>query len=158
MRCRLLLFCAFLLVGFVSTVSGADILGNWIADASYELTLDTAKSPAEVIFTIRNTVETVFSFNVKATELTGTVTNAQGEAVIREGKISGNDISFAVIRDIGGTERTLLYSGLVSLNEIRFTLEIKNLDNHPVEFIAKREFPRHGDLPLLPLELKRTLE
>ena len=153
MRCHFLSLGAFLLIGFAFADSGADIVGNWIADASYELTIDAAKSPAEVVFMIPGTVETVFSFIVKGTELTGTVTNAQGEAAIREGKISGNKVSFSILRDIGGIERTLLYSGLVSLNEIRFTLEIKNPGRQPVEFIARREFPRHGDLPLRPISV-----
>lgn len=120
----------------------ADILGNWIA--SYVPTpFEAAKSQVEL-----RLGETIFSFKVDGTKLTGTVSDPQGETAIREGTINGDKISFVVILGVGGNERKVRYKGQVFLNEIRFTLEVQGMEDQPLEFIAKREFPRHGDLPL----------
>ena len=62
------------------------------------------RGAVETIFSYK-VVETIFSFKVNGTELTGTVTNAQGKTVIREGKINGDEISFVVIRSVGGNEK-----------------------------------------------------
>ena len=133
---------AFLLLTLLTSAWAADILGNWIAQGLTWEIGSRRKSGRQ------GTVETVFSFKVNGTELTGTVANAQGETSIREGRINGDEISFVVIRSVGGNERKLAYKGQVSLNEIRFTLEVQGLKGQPLEFIAKREFQRHGDIPL----------
>jgi hypothetical protein len=132
MRCKILLIGVFLLLTLLTPAWPADILGNWIAKVQGR----------------QGAVETIFSFKVNGTELTGTVTNAQGKTAIREGKINGDEIYFVVIHSVGGNERKLEYKGQVSLNEIRFTLEAQGLEGQPLEFIAKREFPRDGDIPL----------
>jgi hypothetical protein len=101
--------------------------------------------------------ETIFSFKVDGTKLTGTISGPQGETAIREGTIGGNKISFVVISGVGANERRARYKGQVFLNEIRFTLEVQGRENQPLEFIAKREFQRHGDLPLrsIPVPVER---
>ena len=152
MKCLLLSIVVILLLPLASTASDEDILGNWIADYDRALNPDAVKSRGEMP-AIR--LETMFSFSVKGSELTGTVTDAQGKAEIREGKIKGNTISFVVIRKIGETKRELRFKAVVSLNEIRFALEFKNTSGPPLEFIARREFQRHGDLPLQPISIPK---
>ena len=80
--------------------------------------------------------------------------NAQGETAIREGKINGDEISFVVIRSVLGNEMKLVYTGKVALNEIKFMRAVDGGMGEPQEFIAKREFPRDGDIPVRP-SLKR---
>ncbi len=144
----------FLLLTLLTSAWAGDllVLGNWILIGNW-----ISKGIGR-----QGTVETVFSFKVNGTELTGTVANVQGETSIREGRINGDEISFVVIRSVGGNERKLAYKGQVSLDEIRFTLEVQGLKGQPLEFIAKREFQfkrvpvfpgkrefqRDGDVPL----------
>jgi hypothetical protein len=83
--------------------------------------------------------------------LTGTVANSQGETAISEGKINGDDISFVVIRSVDGNEMKFVYKGRVSEDEIKFMCEIHGgmREGQSQEFIAKREFQRNGDVPIL---------
>jgi len=149
MKNKILSIAAFLLLGLLTSAWAGDLLelGNWILPGNW-ISKEIGR---------QGTVETVFSFKVNGMELTGTVANAQGETSIREGRISGDEISFVVIRNVGGNERKLAYKGQVSFNEIRFTLEVQGLKGQPLEFIAKREFQvvggkrefqRDGDVPL----------
>jgi hypothetical protein len=141
MKSKILLIGVFLLLAPLTSAWAADLLGNWIVKGSSLMLADKDG--------FRQALgETVFSFKVNGTELTGKVSDPQGETAIREGKINGDEISFVVIRSDGGNEKKLAYKGQVSLNEIRFTLEVQDLKGQPLEFIAKREFPRHGDIPL----------
>jgi hypothetical protein len=156
MKNKIISIGAVVLLALVTPVWAADIFGNWITQAPsnpgtlYE-DLRAQSNLTKAWFGAP--VETVFSFRVKGTELTGKVSDPRGETAISEGKIEGDEISFVVIRSDGGNKRKLAYKGQVSLNEIRFTLEIQGLEGHPLEFIAKREFPRHGDVPLLQREM-----
>jgi hypothetical protein len=142
MKSKIISIGAFLLLALPTSAWAADILGNWIAKGQGRQSVNLS---APLILGVG---ETVFSFKVNGTELTGKVSDLQGETAISEGKIEGDEISFVVIRSEGGNERKLAYKGQVSLNEIRFTLEVQGLEGQPQEFIAKREFPRHGDVPL----------
>jgi hypothetical protein len=146
MKSKILSIGAVVLLALITSAWAADIFGNWIAQGTLHESLRTQNNMTNAWFEAM--VETVFSFKVNGTELTGTVADAEGKTSIREGKIEGDEISFVVIRSDGGNERKLAYKGQVSLNEIRFTLEVQGLKGQPQEFIAKREFPRHGDIPL----------
>ncbi len=128
---KILLIGAVVLLTLLSSVWAADITGDWIAQ----------------IPSRQGTVETVFSFKGHGTELTGTVSDPQGKTAISEGKINGDEISFVVIRGLGGNEVKLVYKGKVALNEIKFTREVQGGVGQPQEFIAKREFQRNGDVP-----------
>jgi hypothetical protein len=129
----------FLLIAFLTSSWAADVLGNWIVRAG-KLGMSDA----------------VFSFKVNGAELTGTVADAEGETAIREGKIDGDDISFVVIRSVLGNEMKLVYKGKVELNEIKFVREVEGGKGLPQEFIAKREFPRNGDIPVQPARIKQN--
>jgi len=137
-----ILSIGLVLLSLVVSLWAVDIKGRWIAHL-----------PDRQI-----TVETIFSFKTEGPLLTGTVTNPQGEAAIRDGKIRGDEISFIVLRNFGGNEVKLLYKGKVVGDEIKFTCEINGGvpgsgfgGGQPQEFVAKREFQRNGDIPVQPL-------
>ena len=56
-------------------------------------------------------------------KLTGTLNNTQapGDVQIAEGKVSGEEISFSLTRDIGGTQTKVLWKGKIAADEIKFT-------------------------------------
>ena len=72
-----------------------------------------------------------FTFKVEGGKLTGTVAGTQDETPIKDGKISGDDISFTADRPFG----TFTYKGKVSGNEIKFNVEF---DGNSFDIVAKR--------------------
>ncbi|MGD0102079.1 MAG: hypothetical protein ABSC60_17205, partial [Acidobacteriota bacterium] len=65
-------------------------------------------------------------FKVDGAKLTGTMQGAQGEpAEITEGKVDGDNISFVVVRNMGGNEMKITYKGKVSGDEFKFTREFQ---------------------------------
>jgi hypothetical protein len=138
MKNRILAIGAVILLVLLAPVWAADINGNWIAQ-----TPRGVGNP--------ETVETVFSFKVNGTKLTGTVSNPQGDTAISDGKINGDEISFVITRSSVGKETLLEYKGTVALNEIKFTCKERGGMEQPQKFIAKREFQRpYGDVPVFP--------
>jgi hypothetical protein len=106
-------------------VWGADIEGNWIAKVPW--------------------FDTVFYFSVDGTKLTGSVTDHQGKAEIREGKINGDEISFFVVRNSAGKDIKLVYFGKAAENEIVLSWTSHGVSTSPQKLIAKREFLRNND-------------
>ena len=51
------------------------------------------------------------------------MTTPRGESEISEGKVEGDQISFAVVRSFGENEMKILYKGKVAGDEITFTRE-----------------------------------
>jgi hypothetical protein len=89
-------------------------------------------------------VETVFSFKVDGSKLTGIVSDPEGETAISEGSINGDEISFSVVRNFRGNATKLVYKGKVELNGIKFTREVEGWVGP--EFVAKREFQLNNGL------------
>ena len=139
MKSKIISIGAFLLLALPTSAWAADILGNWIAKVQGRQSVNLSAPPI--------LGETVFSFKVNGAELTGKVSDPQGETAISEGKINGDEISFVVASSLGGNKLKLVYKGKVSLNEIKFTREEQGGTGQPQEFIAKREFQRNGDVP-----------
>ena len=56
-------------------------------------------------------------------KLTGTINNSlvPGDVEIKDGKVTGDDVSFSLARNIGGTEMTVVWKGKISGDEIKFT-------------------------------------
>ena len=96
--------------------AAADITGKWKAEFA------TPDGTARV-----NT----FVFKVEGTTLTGTVAGTQDETPIKNGKISGDDISFTAERPFG----TFTYTGKVSGGEIKFKV---SFNDQTFEMTAKR--------------------
>jgi hypothetical protein len=101
-----------LLTLFAISASATDVAGTWKAS----------------IETPNGTMENTFVFKLDAGKLTGTVTGQMGEAPISEGKLDGDNISFAVVRDFNGQQFKITYSGKVNGNEMKLTLHFPGRD------------------------------
>lgn len=116
-----LIVCIAVLVCAIAG-SAADVNGKWIAQVP-----GRGGEPREV----------TFIFKADGEKLTGTRSTPRGEGEISEGKISGDEISFAVTRSFQGREMKLLYKGKVSGDEIKFTRQREGSERTR-EFTAKR--------------------
>lgn len=110
----------------IAALFAADITGQW---------------QAQIPGRDGNLMDTTFQFKATGEQLTGSMQNQWGEREISEGKISGDDISFAVHIDAGGNQMTFLYKGKVAGNEIKFSRERKGGEGATatVQFVAKRK-------------------
>ena len=105
----------------------ADVAGKWTAH------VPAAQGQGESDITL--------VFNVAGDTLTGTLNNSlvPGDVEIKEGKISGDEVSFSLMRNIGGTEMTVVWKGKISGDEIKFTRTAQGgPGGAPTEIVAKR--------------------
>ncbi len=72
-----------------------------------------------------------FTFKMDGGKLTGTVAGSQDETPIKDGKVSGDDISFSADRPFG----TFTYKGKISGNEIKLKVDF---DGNSFDITAKR--------------------
>ncbi len=72
----------------------------------------------------RDTPPCTFTFQQDGASLTGTISDSGGDLQIRDGKVSGDRVSFAVVRSFGGREMTSTYSGRVDGGEITFKVSL----------------------------------
>jgi hypothetical protein len=94
----------------------ADVSGKWRAEF-------TSPDGAQRVNT--------FTFKVDGDKLTGTVAGSQDETPIKDGKLSGDSLSFTADRPFG----TFTYKGTVSGDEIKFAVEF---NDNSFEITAKR--------------------
>ncbi|HUB33227.1 MAG TPA: hypothetical protein VMA31_09365 [Bryobacteraceae bacterium] len=95
-----------LLALLAATAFAADVSGNWKA---------TAEGP-------QGAIERTFTFQQHGTELTGeTTSEMMGKSTINEGKVEGENISFAITVNFQGEERKLTYHGKISGDTIKLT-------------------------------------
>ena len=88
--------------------------------------------------TPNGTMENTFTLKVDGDKLTGTVTMGQfGEAPISEGKVDGDTVSFAVVREFNGNQFRINYKGKVSGDEMKLSGEVAGMDR-TFEMTAKR--------------------
>ena len=104
------------------TALAADATGKWVA---------------QVPGRDGQTRETTFMFKSAGDQLTGTMTGFQGDVPIKEGKISGDDISFKVTFDFNGNSVGFSYTGKVSASEIKMKRTRDGADQVQ-EFVAKK--------------------
>ena len=94
------------------------------------------------------------SMNLKADgeKLTGTIAGRQGDTEISNGKVSGDEVSFDVVREFNGNSFKIHYVGKIAGDEIKFKIEApaggarkgggegkgKGGGRMPSEFTAKR--------------------
>jgi hypothetical protein len=121
LRVAFLTVC-FVLAG-VAVAFAADVNGKWVA---------------QVPGRDGQTREMTINLKVEGDKLTGTVSGRGGDTPFTDGKITGDDISFTVTANFGGTEVKLLYKGKVAGDEIKFTRTRDGGDQPAVEFTAKR--------------------
>jgi hypothetical protein len=93
---------------FAVTAFAADVNGKWV----YEMTTPNGDKRQGTL-----------NLTAEGEKLTGTVSGMRGETPISEGKISGDDISFAVVRSRDGQEFKMLYKGKVVGNELKLTVQ-----------------------------------
>ena len=107
-----------LVIGCVLALAAAaaDVTGKWRAE-----------------FTTPDGTQRVntFTFKVDGGKVTGTVAGAQDETPIKDGKVSGDTLSFTADRPFG----TFTYTGKISGDEIKFAVQFN--DNN-FEMTAKR--------------------
>ncbi len=122
MKFRVLVWSAALLALLAICAWGADVNGKWKAE------FQTPNG---------DTRTSIFTFKAEGQTLTGTVESPRGVANIQEGKISGDDVSFVVIRNFNGNEFKMKYKGKVAGDEIKLNVEIGDGDR-TFEMTAKR--------------------
>jgi len=113
---RLFWLLAALAVMLSAAAMAADVSGKWRAQFT------TPDGTARV-----NT----FTFKVDGGTVTGTVAGTQDETPIKNGKLSGDEISFSADRPFG----TFTYSGKIAGNEIKFKV---SFNDQNFEITAKR--------------------
>jgi len=117
MKLLLALFAAFAFTAFA-----ADPTGSWKAN----------------IETPNGGIEATFTFRVTDGKLAGSVASTMGDSEISEGKLDGDNISFAVVRKISDQEFRLNYKGTVGEKEMKLTLTIPAMFNSSYELVAKK--------------------
>jgi hypothetical protein len=116
---RLALVVALFLVAGLAF--GADVDGKWTTELPG---MDGA--PMKIAYT----------FKADGTTLTGSTTGPDGTVTpIKDGKIDGSNISFAVVLDFGGQEMKMDYKGVVSPGEIKLTMDMMG---QPMEMVLKK--------------------
>jgi hypothetical protein len=116
---KAMLAVLFLALGTMTALA-ADFNGKWTA---------TSESP-------RGTQTITFDFHIDGAKLTGTVTSPRGDAAISEGKIDGDNISFAQVMNFNGEEMRMVYTGRMVGDEIHLTRQAG--DRPARELVAKR--------------------
>jgi len=109
MKNKNLLVGAVLVLALRASAWAADVTGKWVAQIQGR----------------QGMTETTFNFKVDGAALTGSMTNPQGETPITEGKVSGDEISFVIVRKFGENEVKILWKGKVAGDEIKFTREFQ---------------------------------
>ncbi len=107
-----------------------------LAMAATAATID-GKWKSEMTSPDGQTRTTNYTFKADGDKLTGTISGRQGDTPITDGKITGDDISFVVVRNFGGQERKMEYKGKVSGDEIKLTVQF-GPDTPAREIVAKR--------------------
>ncbi len=122
MKARVFVSLAALLLVFVVVASAADPTGTW---------------KAQVPGRDGNTREMTIVLKAEGAKLTGTISGRGGDQPISDGKVDGDNISFAVVMNFGGNEVKILYTGKVAGDEIKFTSQREGSDQKR-EFTAKK--------------------
>ena len=112
-----------LVLGFVLLAApafAADVDGKW----------------AGSVETPMGSIPVGFTFKADGATLTGTSLGPDGgEIAIKNGKVDGDKIAFTVEVDFGGMALTLGYTGVVSEDQIKLTLDIMGM---PFDFVVKK--------------------
>jgi hypothetical protein len=119
------LFMVLALVGVMSAVvMAASIDGKW---------------KSEMPGRDGNPQVTTYAFKTDGDTLTGTITNQRGDTAISDGKVTGDEISFVVVRaGRDGNQMKIQYKGKVSGDELKLSMQM-GPDAPPREIVAKRE-------------------
>jgi hypothetical protein len=104
--------------------SAADATGKWKAE------FDTQVGVQKYVFDLK----------VDGEKLTGRASyermGQKGEAELRDGKASGDDISFVEMLDFQGNQVPITYAGKVAADQIKFTRKVGDFATE--DFVATR--------------------
>jgi hypothetical protein len=126
MKGKIFSVCAMVLLALTSA-RAADVAGKWVAKVPGA----QGQGDSDVTLVLK----------VDGNNLTGTLNNSlvPGDVEINEGKISGDEISFSLMRTIGQNAMKVVWKGKVSGDEIKFTRTTEGGGGAPpTEIIAKR--------------------
>jgi hypothetical protein len=131
MKAHLVLCATAMVILFAATAVAADASGKWVAD---------------VFNRLGGSQETTFTLKADGAKLTGTVAVRGAPREITEGKVIGDDISFAVIDKVRSLELKTVYKGKVAGDEIKLESQMLSppgglggfIPGPPTEFTAKR--------------------
>lgn len=88
----------------------------------------TGKWKAEMPGRDGQTREQIFTLKAEGDKLTGSISSPFGEAAISDGKIAGDEISFAVVRERDGNTFKMLYKGKVEGAELKLVMTMEGRD------------------------------
>jgi hypothetical protein len=116
-----LVLAALLVLGTGALAQTPDITGKWTA--SFETQIGTQTY--------------TYDFVVKGGALTGKAKSNMGEAVIKDGKVDGNKVTFVEMLNFDGQEIRIDYTGTIaSADEIKFVRQVGDFAKE--ELVAKR--------------------
>lgn len=104
----------------------------WAADA-------TGKWSASMQAPNGNSMTITMKLKQDGGSLTGTVSGRNGETQISDGKVDGNNLSFAVVREFNGNQMRIMYKGTLDGDTIHFTVMREGSEGQGRQFDAKRE-------------------
>lgn len=111
-------------LGAAVSLLAADPSGKWTAD------FDGPQG---------NKVHTSILLKADGEKLTGTVEGMRGgETAISDGKVSGDDLTFLVVREWQGQQFKMIYHGRMQGDVIHFTVSREGGEGRSREFDAKR--------------------
>lgn len=102
------------------TALAADFNGKWTAEVQGRMGTQTV----------------TFDFHVDGSTVTGKVTTPRGESEISDGKVDGDNISFAQVVNFNGNEMKINYTGKADGDTIHFSRQVA--DRPAMQFDAKR--------------------
>ncbi|MBZ5601451.1 MAG: hypothetical protein LAO79_04015 [Acidobacteriia bacterium] len=104
MKNRLMMLFALLAMSCM-VVLGADVSGKWASEGGKQTQ--------------------TFTFKQSGSSLTGTVEGGRGGSVeIKNGKVDGDNVSFDIEREFQGNSMTIKYSGTVSGDTMKLTVDM----------------------------------
>ena len=111
---------ALAILAGTAAVQAAPVDGKWTG------MFDTPNGPVQVSFT----------FQADGTTLTGSSTGPDGNVLpIKNGKVDGDKIAFAIDVDFGGMPFTFAYTGIVMSDQIKLTIDFMGM---PFDFVVKK--------------------
>ena len=116
MRIRMVVWTTAIVLGSMVVALAADASGKWRAEF-------TSPDGTQRVNT--------FAFKVDGDKVTGTVAGTQDETPIKDGKVTGDMISFTADRPFG----VFNYKGKIGADEIKFAVQF---DGNTFEMTAKR--------------------
>ena len=126
MKSRILAACTIVLL-FITSAWAADVAGKWTA----HIAAAQGQGDSDITLVLK----------VADGKLTGTINNSlvPGDVEIQDGKVTGDEVSFSLKRNIGGADMTVQWKGKISGDEIKFSRTTDGAAGGPAtEITAKR--------------------